>query len=155
MASVDLEYIDRVNQKKQKVVQKIQRKLSGSTTLEILTTYPNSIMGGFFPALPVRVKDGVDRSEGLKEIRTLLGRNPFLKAPYIFAVPTPHYHQLRHMWDLDYRAALIDETSTLPPLEEKRVPSLPVTEEQLERIIMVPIEPQFSIKTIYRTLFAR
>jgi dTDP-4-amino-4,6-dideoxygalactose transaminase len=139
MAAVDLKYLDKKNKLQRKAIDRFEQLTKNIATLDKVTVVHQAIKGGFYPGHPVVVKPGVDKQEVLNQLKVRLKRHALFGRPYFFKVPDPHYHQMKHMNDLDYGASLknaIDE----PPLSVNiSIPKLETTESVLERIIFIPI----------------
>lgn len=128
LANIDLDYLKRLNQIKQRAVDRLDYELGDLGSIEIVKPSQSAVRGGFYQGYPIRVK---------REVCSAASAIARLQAAGIQAKPYPFalHHQLPIYTDRAYREGVLRGNRQYLPVHP--APHLPVTEELKEQLLLL------------------
>jgi len=146
LATVDLQYLDRVNSIKEKYTIKLKNTLKKIDNIRFIEPYSGCIKGGYFPGIPVIISDKHTKKDAINRIKKTMKYSFFFSSPYEYNPPSPHYHQLKHYNDMQYRYNKMYDFIEKCPSDTITGQSLRNTEFIMERVLIFPNCYKFNIK---------
>ncbi len=139
MAAIDLKHIEKTNKFKRRIIQQLECIIFKIQGIEKVCVLPGAEKGGFYPGYPIILKQGYNKAAVFQQLKSLLRYRILGEYPWLYNPPNPHYHKMRPMYDLNYRAGLVSGENKESDDSLSEAPMLEQTETVLERIIFFPI----------------